>query len=88
MIDISELRQSLGAVQPEEVSELLDRLEAAERERDALRAKIEAMERQEPVAEWIENKFDQYPQLIWGEKYKAVVGTKLYVLPGAKGEQT
>ena len=26
MIDINELRQSLGAVQPEEVAELLDRL--------------------------------------------------------------
>ena len=32
MIDINELRQSLGAVQPEEVSELLDRLEAAEKD--------------------------------------------------------
>lgn len=30
MIDINELRQSLGAVQPEEVAELLDRLEEAE----------------------------------------------------------
>ena len=63
MIDTKELRQSLGAVQPEEVAELLDRLEEAEKERDwnaerledaieectALRAKIEAMEKQEPV---------------------------------------
>ena len=32
MTDINELRQSLGAVQPEEVAELLDRLEAAEKE--------------------------------------------------------
>ena len=30
MIDINELRQSLGAVTPEEVGELLDRLEEAE----------------------------------------------------------
>ena len=30
MIDINELRQSLGAIQTEEVAELLDRLEAAE----------------------------------------------------------
>ena len=30
MIDINELRQSLGAVTPEEIAELLDRLEAAE----------------------------------------------------------
>ena len=57
MIDIDKLRQALGAVQPEEVEELLDRLEAAEKERDAaelmslaLRAKVEAMEKQEPVA--------------------------------------
>ena len=64
-----------------------DCVEAAKDKIEALRAKIEAMERQEPVAEWIENKFDQYPQLIWDEKYKAVVGTKLYALPGAKGEE-
>ena len=58
MIDINELRQSLGAVTPEEVGELLDRLEAAEKsdaesiamyrkardERDTLRAKIETAE--------------------------------------------
>lgn len=50
MVDINELRQSLGAVQPEEVAVLLDRLEAAEEERDTLRARIEEMERQEPVA--------------------------------------
>ena len=50
MIDINELRQSLGAVQPEEVAELLDRLEAAEKERDTLRTRIEAMEKQEPAA--------------------------------------
>lgn len=30
-ININELRQSLGAVRPEEVAELLDRLEAAEK---------------------------------------------------------
>ena len=34
MIDTKELRQALGAVSPEEVEELLDRLEAAEKERD------------------------------------------------------
>ena len=51
MIDIDKLRQALGAVSPEEIEELLDRLEAAEEERDALRAKVERMERQGPV-EW------------------------------------
>ena len=64
----------IAAANPATISELLDRLEAAEKdialkervidslgaelnavasERDALRAKIEAMERQEPVAEWL-----------------------------------
>jgi hypothetical protein len=55
------------ALLPSEVLELLDRLEAAEKsdaesiamyrkvrdERDALRAKITEMEKQEPVAEWL-----------------------------------
>ena len=143
MIDINELRQSLGAIQTEEVAELLDRLEAAEadaleqarlngmgsereaalmakleaaeKERDklkelnsalytnsnsqvihnarlaeenyALRAKVEAMEKQEPVAEWIENRFHQYPQLVWNKKYRVNIGDKLYALPCAKGEE-
>ena len=46
----------IAAANPATISELLDRLEAAEKERDAaelmslaLRAKVEAMERQEPV---------------------------------------
>lgn len=43
MIDINELRQSLGAVQPEEVAELLDRLEAAEKERDELLNALETL---------------------------------------------
>ena len=124
MIDINELRQSLGAIRPEEVAELLDRLEAAEKERDfakaeiarlhddireltdvrvldeklgselnavakerdALQAKIARMEQQVPVAEWIENRFHKYPQLVWNEKYRVDIGDKLYALPGAKGE--
>ena len=64
MIDINELRRlaqaaiaKMSASDPEFASstpplailELLDRLEAAEEERDALRAKIEATERQEPL---------------------------------------
>ena len=57
----------------------------------ALRARVEAMEQQESVAEWVDGAFDQYPHLIWREPYKAIVGaklyTKLYALPGAKGEE-
>lgn len=43
----------IAAANPAALSELLDRLEAAEKERDALRAKITRMEQQEPVAEWL-----------------------------------
>ena len=68
---------------PAAVSELLDRLEAAEKERDALRAKIEAMEKQEPVASvWrCDNNH------IHGSCEQTLpMGAKLYALPGAKGE--
>ncbi len=97
MIDINELRQSLGAIQPEEVSELLDRLEAAEKERDwhagrcedamnecaALRAKIEAMERQEPVGEI--QRANSTGNYICSEVWVPLpVGSKLYALPGAQ----
>lgn len=106
----------LVAVQPAAISELLDRLEAAEsdgleqarlngmggereaallakleateKERDALRAKVERMERQEPVAEIGQ----QYTLLFVGggsitgivERHGIKVGDKLYALPGAQ----
>ena len=107
MIDINELRRSLGLAQLEDLSELLDHFEAAEKDialkeklidrlamelnsislkHDALRAKIEAMEKQEPVAivyyktgsciRWVE-------YLGW-QKLKD--GANLNALPGAKGE--
>ena len=52
-----------------------------------LQAKIARMEQQVPVAEWIENRFHKYPQLVWNEKYRVDIGDKLYALPGAKGEE-
>ena len=58
--------------------EMIDRLEAAEKERDDLKAKIAEMEKQDPVT-WH----------VWG---KVAVGSMaaysipLYALPGAKGE--
>ena len=66
-----------------------------ERKCDALRAKIEAMERQEPVAWLHENRRDSdvvtaAVKHVWG---KAVVGAlaaysiPLYLAPGAKGEE-
>ena len=115
MIDIKELRQALGAVSPEEINELLDRLEdaepecleqarlngmgaereaallskleAAEKERDALRSKIAEMWRQEPVGTLHDDGY-----FVWStprpyESNFAGWRTKLYALPGAKGEE-
>ena len=111
MIDIDKLRQALGAVQPEEVEELLDRLEAAEsarrddyqnwmtaldrnaellakleaaeKERDNLRTKVERMEQQEADCEVI----GQVRNVLYEVrtlKYDLPAGTKLYALPGAQ----
>ena len=69
---------------PASINELLDRLEAVERERDALRAKIEALERQEPVG-----KFIQHPSHgMWEQDgYSDNPDAKpLYLAHGAKGE--
>ena len=53
------------------------------KEIDALRAKIEAMEKQEPVAHvW---RCDNGQFLGLSERFLPM-GTKLYALPGAKGE--
>lgn len=109
MIDTKELRRLAQAVTPEEVSELLERLEAAEKERDnlrfevkvreaerkrivkdaeALRAKIEAMEQQEPVA-WIRGRDDHRRRKLSFEKPVKSSPDKLhwsplYALPGAQ----
>ena len=58
---------------------------SAEKERDVLRAKIEAMEKQEPECEvvgQVHNVLYEVRTL----KYDLPAGTKLYALPGAKGE--
>jgi uncharacterized coiled-coil protein SlyX len=104
-----------AAASPQAILELLNRLEAAERdvalkervidalgselnavakERDALRAKIKQMEKQEPVAWMHETRRDSdvvtdAVKHVWG---KVAVGSMaaysipLYALPGAKGE--
>lgn len=106
----------IAAANPAAVSELLDRLEAAEKavteayqrgyetgqeevekERDALRAKIEQMERQEQVA-WMLNcqtlGGDTGWILSWTQSGAGLCNRlqgeenekRLYALPGAKGE--
>ena len=101
MIDIKELRRlaqaaiaKMNASDPEFASstpplailELLDRLEAAEKERDALRAKVAEMEKQEPVGEIRRaNSTGNYINpVVW---VPMAVGAKLYAGPGAKGEE-
>ena len=77
----------IAAANPATISELLDRLEAAEKERDALRAKIEAMEKQEPVASvyYKAGSCIRWVEYLGWQKLKD--GTNLYALPGAKGEE-
>lgn len=60
--------------------------EEIEAERDALRAKVEVMERQEPVAEMVD---DDFGKQIKGINYwwRLQNGAKLYALPGAQPGQ-
>ena len=104
MIDIKELRRlaqaaiaKMNASDPEFASstpplailELLDRLEAAEKERDALRTKIEQMEKQKPVVEvqWAAGIPNGILDFISTDDYLPKLGDKLYARPGAKGEE-
>ena len=85
----------IAAANPTAISELLDRLEAAEKERDELRAKIEQMEKQEPVA-WMLNcqtlSGDTGWILSWTQSGAGLCNRlkgeenekKLYALPGAQ----
>ena len=63
--------------------ERLYNLEAAEKERDALRTKIERMEQQKPVGEIQRaNSTGNYiNSVVW---VPMAIGTKLYALPGAQ----
>ena len=86
MIDIDALKRDKRPQSSAIVHALLDRLEAAEKERDALRAKIAEMEKQEPVATVIKEGDSRYwmSERLWtfpNGKYP------LYALPGAQGEE-
>ena len=69
-----------------DTNELLDRLEAAEKERDALRAKVAEMEKQEPVA-WCAT--DETGTVIeaLGMNQSRRFDTALYLAPGAQPAQ-
>ena len=103
----------ISAANPAAISELLDRLEAAEKDAahqkalaasalrvaegwerkcGELRAKIEAMERQEPVFWWRQCSDGTYEGPIHNNSIERVrkqsgAWSPLYALPGAKGEE-
>ena len=84
---IEELRKVIAdcywPTSPVAINEILDRLESAEKERDNLRAKIEAMEKQVPIcrAEDLRHAEILLPSL------GLMPEDKLYALPGAQGEE-
>ena len=79
--DLREERDALRAALQHET----DCVEAAKAEIDALRSKIEAMEKQEPVGEI--QRANSTGNYICSEVWVPLpVGSKLYALPGAKGE--
>ena len=83
MIDITGLREDKRQQSSAIVHALIDRLEAAEKERDVLKAKVAEMERQEPVATVIKEGDSRYwmSERLWtfpDGKYP------LYALPGAQ----
>ena len=88
MIDITALREDKRPQSSAIVHALIDSLEAAEKERDALRAKIEQMERQEPVAWWGRGPRDGRIEFSAHKPAPSVMRdfavTPLYALPGAQ----
>lgn len=94
-ININELREKitikgLDVVADTDILAALDRLEAVEKERDALRAKIAEMEKQEPVA-YLPLSSARILEsgvianaVVWNCRDKAASDMPLYALPGAQ----
>lgn len=77
----------LNGIGAEKELALMAKLEAAEKERDALRSRIEVMEQQEPVATVRINAINGNPSVdfVPGHHYLHH-NDKLYLAPGVKGE--
>ena len=71
----------LNGIGAEKELALMAKLEAAEKERDALRARIEEMEKQEPVA-WMSSRNG----FIVKDNKNHDYNMPLYLAPGVKGE--
>ena len=105
-VQLNKLDNSQLVLSPSVVEDLLDRIEAAEKERDnanaaaagialqaetlqaerdALRARIEEMERQEPVGKIVAFGESLHEPSWRGGRLPPLM-TELYALPGAKGE--
>ena len=94
MTDTKELRKvsvdCYWPTSPVSITEILDRLEAAEKERDELRAEIAAMRQQEPVAHFVCHE----GRVLWteiGESLFCFVSDQperkpLYLSPGARSQ--
>ena len=84
LLDRHEAAEKERAVDEQRIADLMEELNRVGHENDALRARIEAMERQEPVVSvW---RCDNGH--IHGSCEKTLpMGAKLYALPGAKGEE-
>ena len=90
-MDIKELRKvSVDCYWPTSlvsITEILDRLETLEKERDALRAKIEAMEQQEPAGTLHDDGCFVWRETAPHQSNYAGWKMALYLAPGAKGEE-
>ena len=73
--------------------EMIERLEAAEKERDNLRAKIEAMEKQKPAKYEFQGRDGKWYPFIDERHYETTLADgswpirALYALPGVQGEE-
>lgn len=92
---LNDLLNAKGVNEPlrEAVKALINRLEAAEKERDVLKSKVEAMEKQEPVA-WARKLGMDLPSpgCVTDLKYRPSdmpesAYMPLYALPGTQGEE-
>lgn len=78
--------ENANGVRITEYDEMIAVADAAIAERDELRAKIEQMERQEPVGEIVAFG-ESLHEVSWNRGKLPPLGAKLYTLPGAKGEE-
>ena len=82
-VQLNKMDNSQLVLSPLVVEDLLDRIETAEKERDALRAKIEGMERQAPVAWCATDETGTVVEAL-GMNQSRRFDTALYLAPGAQ----